>query len=157
MAILIVGLAATMSGCSLLGVIPDVSEYIDPVQESALDNEELISYLEEVRPVLEAFYGEAESLKGMDVKGNEINVEIDLGSEPNPYEDMQKLMVYETTRVTHSILNYRDYEVIQDIYKINIKFTGQKTVSLYGKQAEKTEESFEFDSKIILDAVKRNK
>ena len=65
-------------------------------------------------------------------------------------------MVYETTRVTHSILNYRDYEAIKDIYKINIKFTDQKTVSLYGKQAVEAEEFLDFDAVTILNAVKRD-
>ncbi|MFH5834674.1 hypothetical protein ACHAL6_01195 [Proteiniclasticum sp. C24MP] len=155
MTTLIAGLAVAVSGCSLLGVTPDVSEYIDPAQESAADNEELRSYLEELRPVLEAFYGEGKALKEASVKGNEIILEIDLGNDPSPYEDFEKLMVYETTRVTHSILNYRDYEEIREIYKITISYTGQKNVTLYGKQAVETEQSYDFDAKTILDAVKR--
>ena len=156
MTTIIAGLAVTVSGCALLGKAPDVSEYIDPAQESAADNEGLISYMEELMPVLEAFYSEGKSLVEAGVKGNEINVEINLGEDPSPYEDFEKLMVYETTRVTHSILNYRDYEAIKDIYKINIKFTDQKTVSLYGKQAVEAEESLDFDAVTILNAVKRN-
>ena len=156
MTTMIVGLSVAVSGCSLLGKTPDVSEYIDPAQESAADNEGLISYMEEVRPVLEMFYTEGKSLVEAGVKGNEINVEINLGDDPNPYEDFEKLMVYETTRVTHSILNYRDYEAIKDIYKINIKFTDQKTVSLYGKQAVEAEEFLDFDAVTILNAVKRD-
>lgn len=155
MTTLLAGLAVMVSGCSLLGVTPDVSEYIDPAQESAADNEDLRSYLEEVRPVLEAFYSEGKALKEASVKGNEIILEIDLGEDPAPYEDFEKLMVYETTRVTHSILNYRDYEEVRDIYKITISYTGQKTVTLYGAQAVETEESYDFDAKTILDAVKR--
>ena len=156
MTTMIVGLSVAVSGCSLLGKTPDVSEYIDPAQESAADNEGLISYMEEVRPVLEMFYTEGKSLVEAGVKGNEINVEINLGDDPSPYDDFEKLMVYETTRVTHSILNYRDYEAIKDIYKINIKFTDQKTVSLYGKQAVEAEEFLDFDAVTILNAVKRD-
>lgn len=155
MTTLLAGLAVMVSGCSLLGVTPDVSEYIDPAQESAEDNEGLIRYLEEVKPVLEAFYGEGKSLAEATVKGNEINLEIDLGADPSPYEDFRELMVYETTRVTHSILNYRDHEAIREIYRINISYTGQKTVTLYGKQAQETEGSMDFDSETILNAVKR--
>lgn len=156
MTTIIAGLAIAVSGCALLGKTPDVTEYIDPAQESAVDNEGLITYMEEVRPVLEMFYSEGKALVAAGVKGNEINVEIDLGDDPSPYEDFEKLMVYETTRVTHSILNYRDHEATKDIYKISIKFVDQKTVSLYGKQAVEAEEFLDFDAVTILNAVKRD-
>lgn len=152
---IIAGLTVAISGCSFLGLTPDVSEYIDPAQESTADNEELASYIEEVKPVLEAFYTDGRSLDSVGVKGNEVNVEISLGESPSPYDDFEKLMVYETTRVTHSILNYRDKPSISEIYRINLNFTGQKTVVLYGKQVVESEGTLDFEAKTILDAVKR--
>ena len=152
---IIAGLSVAISGCSYFGLTPDVSEYIDPAQESVQDNAELASYIEEVKPVLEAFYTDGRTLSSIGVKGNEVNVEIDLGESPSPYDDFEKLMVYETTRVTHSILNYRDNPSISEIYRINLDFTGQKTVTLYGKQAVESEGSLDFEAKTILDAVKR--
>ncbi|HSR03350.1 MAG TPA: hypothetical protein VLM88_02020, partial [Proteiniclasticum sp.] len=84
MTTIIAGLAVTVSGCALLGKTPDVSEYIDPTQETAVDNEGLMNYMEELMPVLEAFYSEGKSLVEAGVKGNEINVEINLGEDPSP-------------------------------------------------------------------------
>lgn len=152
---IIAGLTVAISGCSFLGLTPDVSEYIDPAQESVQDNAELASYIEEVKPVLEAFYTDGRELISAGVKGNEVNVEINLGESPSPYDDFEKLMVYETTRVTHSILNYRDNPSISEIYRINLNFIGQKTVTLYGKQAVESEGRLDFEAKTILDAVKR--
>ena len=152
---IIAGLTVAISGCSYFGLTPDISEYIDPSQESVQDNEALASYIEEVKPVLEAYYTDGRTLKSAGVKGNEVNVEIDLGDSPDPYEDFEKLMVYETTRVSHSILNYRDNPSISQIYRINLIFTGQKTVTLYGAQAVENEGNLDFEAQTILDAVKR--
>lgn len=148
-------LTVFMAGCDLLGVTPDITEYVETAQESASDNEELKAYMEELRPVLDAFYAEGRTLKEAAVRGNEINLEIDLGESSTPYKSFEELMVYETTRVTHSILNYRDYEVVNSIYRINLNFTGRKTVTLYGKQAAEKEGILDFDARTILDAVKR--
>ncbi len=90
---IIAGLTVAISGCSYFGLTPDISEYIDPAQESVQDNEALASYIEEVKPVLEAYYTDGRTLKSAGVKGNEVNVEIDLGDSPDPYEDFEKLMV----------------------------------------------------------------
>lgn len=148
-------LTVFMAGCDLLGVTPDITEYVETAQESASDNEELKAYMEELRPVLDAFYDEGRTLKEAAVRGNEINLEIDLGESSTPYKNFEELMVYETTRVTHSILNYRDYEVVNSIYRINLNFTGRKTVTLYWKQAAEKEGVLDFDARTILDAVKR--
>ncbi|WP_312650837.1 hypothetical protein [Proteiniclasticum sp.] len=152
---IIAGLTVAISGCSYFGLTPDISEYVDPAQDSVQDNEELASYIEEVKPVLEAYYTDGRTLSSIGVKGNEVNVEIDLGDSSDPYDDFEKLMVYETTRVTHSILNYRDNPSISEIYRINLNFTGRKTVTLYGAQAVESEGTRDFDAQTILDAVKR--
>lgn len=155
MVLMAAALTVFMAGCDLLGVTPDITEYVETAQDSASDNEELKVYLEELKPVLEAFYKDGRTLKDASVKGNEINLEIDLGDTAAPYKNFEELMVYETTRVTHSILNYRDYEVVNAIYRINLNFTGRKTVTLYGKQAVDNEGILDFDARTILDAVKR--
>lgn len=156
-AVLVTVLATVFtSGCDYLGIKSDVSEYVETVQETAADNEELKVYIEELRPILSEFYKDGKTLNSLEVKGNEINIEIDLGASKEPYESFQDLMVYETTRLTHSIYTYRSTnEVIHDIYRININFLNQKVVTLYGKQATEVNGYKEFNSKTVLDAVKR--
>ena len=156
-AVLITVLATVFTtGCDYLGINSDVSEYVETVQETAADNEELKVYIEELRPILSEFYKDGKTLNSLEVKGNEINIEIDLGASKEPYESFQDLMVYETTRITHSIYTYRSTnEVISEIYRININFLNQKVVTLYGKQATEVNGYKEFSSKTVLDAVKR--
>ena len=156
-AVLVTVLATVFtSGCDYLGIKSDVSEYVETVQETAADNEELKVYIEELRPILSEFYKDGKTLNSLEVKGNEINIEIDLGASKEPYESFQDLMVYETTRLTHSIYTYRSTnEVIHDIYRININFLNQKVVTLYGKQATEVNGYKEFNSKPVLDAVTR--
>lgn len=154
---LVAALAGTfMTGCGYLGITPDISEYVETAQEIIPDNESLKAYVEELKPLFGEYYKDGKTLNKLEVKGNEINVEIDLGSSTEPFDSFQELMVYETTRVTHSIFNYRkSYEAINEIYRINISFTNRKVVTLYGKQASDVNGMKEFDSKTILDAVRR--
>ena len=154
---LVAALAGTfMTGCDYLGITPDISEYVETTQETIPDNESLKAYVEELKPLFGEYYKDGKTLSKLEVKGNAINVEIDLGSSTEPYGSFQELMVYETTRVSHSIYNYRkSYEAINDIYRINISFVGQKVVTLYGKQVSDMNGMKEFDSKTILDALRR--
>jgi len=156
-AVLITVLATVFTtGCDYLGIKSDVSEYVETVQETAADNEELKVYIEELRPIISEFYKDGKTLNSLEVKGNEINIEIDLGTSMEPYKSFKDVMVYETTRLTHSIYTYRSTnEVINEIYRININFLNQKVVTLYGKQATEVNGYKEFSSKTVLDAVKR--
>ena len=156
-AVLVIVLATVFTaGCDYLGIKTNVSEYVETVQETAADNEELKTYVEELRPILVEFYKDGKTLNSLEVKGNEINIEIDLGTSKEPYDSFQDLMIYETTRLTHSIYTYRSTsEVIGEIYRININFLNQKVVTLYGKQATDVNGVKEFSSKTILEAVKR--
>lgn len=144
-----------LSGCSFFGVVPGVEEYVETAQEGAADNEELKAYVEELRPVISSFYTEKRSLEDLSVKGNEIHAKINLGEESSPYESKKDLMVYETTRVSHTIMTYRDYEVIGDLYKIVIDYTGDKEVVLYTEQVVEKDGVEDFTPETILNAVKR--
>jgi len=156
-AVLVTVLATVFtSGCDYLGIKSDVGEYVETVQETAADNVELKAYIEELRPILNEFYKDGKTLNSLEVKGNEINIEVDLGTSMEPYKSFQDLMIYETTRLTHSIYTYRSTnKVIDEIYRININFLNQKVVTLYGKQATEVNGVKEFNSKTVLEAVKR--
>ena len=52
-------------------------------------------------------------------------------------------------------MTYRDYEVINDLYKIVIGFTNEKEVVLYKAQAVENEGVLGFTPETILNAVKR--
>ncbi len=144
-----------LSGCSFFGMVPSVDEYIETAQEGMADNEELMAYVEELKPVISIFYGEGRSLEDIKVQGNEIHVKVNLGEDTSPYDSVKDLMVYETTRISHTIMTYRDYEVINDLYKIVIGFTNEKEVVLYKAQAAENEGVLDFTPETILNAVKR--
>ncbi|NLB20012.1 MAG: hypothetical protein GX829_04075 [Clostridium sp.] len=144
-----------LSGCAFFGMVPGVDEYVETAQEGVADNEELIAYVEELKPVISIFYGEGRSLEDIKVQGNEIHVKVNLGEDTSPYESAKDLMVYETTRISHTIMTYRDYEVIDDMYKIVIGFTDEKEVVLYKDQAVENEGVSDFTPETILNAVKR--
>lgn len=144
-----------LSGCAFFGIVPSVDEYVETAQEGVPDNEGLKAYVEELKPVIAMFYGEKRSLEDISVKGNEIHVKIDLGESFAPYDSARDLMVYETTRISHTIMTYRDYDVIDDLYKIVIGFANEKEVVLYTKQAVEQDEVVDFRPETILNAVKR--
>lgn len=150
----ILSLSLVFSGCSYLENTGN-DEYIETAQENAPDNEELKEYIEKLKPVMEKLYENRGELKNISVEGNSVLVEVDLGASPEPYEDFQNLMVYETTRITSAIYSYReDNPVLDEIYKVSIDFTNQKNVTLYGKQREEVDGKKEFTSGSVLNAVK---
>lgn len=154
--LLVAVMAVGMAGCQYLGVPKDISGYVETAQEGAADNEELKTYLEGVRPVLEAFYAEKGKLETAEVKGNEIRITVDPGTSPDPYKSFEDLLVFETTRITHSIYNYRpDHAALKGLYRIVISFTGQKTVTLYDGQSTTINGAKGFDAATVLDAVRR--
>ncbi len=155
MVITLIAMPILFSGCALFGVVPSVDEYVETMQEGVADNEALKAYVEELRPVISSFYKEGRSLEDMQVKGNDIHVKINLGETTSPYGSVKDLMVYETTRVSHAVMTYRKYEVIEELYKIVLDFTNEKEVILYKNQAVEKEGIKEFTPETILNAVKR--
>lgn len=147
-----------LSGCQMGSSYPDLSVYIDETQENAPDNAELAAYMEELEPVLAGFYQEQQEhrLDSVAVKGNEIRLVVDLGGHSAPYGTMEERMLYEVSRLTHSILTFqKDLEALKDLYRITIRFEGEKTVVLYGAMTVDVEGTRQFRSRDILDAVKR--
>lgn len=155
MILALMAMPIVFSGCSILGIVPGVEEYVETAQEGIADNDDLKSYVDELNPLITTFYKDGKSLEEMKVQGNEIYLKINLGEDSSPYDNMKDLMVYETTRVSHAIMTYRDYEVINDLYKINLDFTNQKEVVLYKAQAIDTDGVLDFTPETILNAVKR--
>ncbi|HBT19761.1 MAG TPA: hypothetical protein DEA52_06860 [Clostridiaceae bacterium] len=143
-----------MTGCTL-GNGEDLSSYMDPVEENREDKVALMEYVEELRPLLESYYEGTGALKSFQGKGNEILMEIDLQELTSAYEKVEEHMIYEATRITHGILNYRPWSVATEIYRISITFTGEKTVVFYGGQMKEKEGDFYFSAETILQAVKR--
>ena len=155
MILAIVAMPVVLSGCALFGVVPGVQEYVETAQEGVTDNENLAQYVEELKPMVSTFYTEGRSLDDMVVKGNDIQVKINLGEESSPYDSMKDLMVYETTRVSHAVMTYRDYDFIDEIYRIIIDFAGEKQVVLYENQTVENAGVKDFTPETILNAVKR--
>ncbi len=150
-----VAMPVVFSGCALFGMVPGVEEYVETAQEGIADNENLKGYVEELKPLVSSFYKEDRSLEDMQVKGNEIHVKINLGEDSSPYDTMKDLMVYETTRVSHAVMTYRDYDFINELYRIVIDFTNEKEVVLFKNQAVEKEGVMDFTPDTILNAVKR--
>lgn len=146
---------ALLSGCAAVPKAEDPSIYLDPAQENAADKEEVVAYAEEVKPLIESFYEEGKGLKNLTAKGNALFIEVDLSEVPGDYDKLEDQMVFESTRITHGILNYRPYEFIKELYKISITFTGGKTLDFYGKQMVDNEGELSFKAETIVGAVKR--
>lgn len=154
---LVMGLSimALLSGCASVPKAEDPSVYLDPVQENAADKEEVVAYAEELRPLIESYYEEGKGLKNLAAKGNTLMVEVDLSEVPGEYNKVEEQMIFESTRITHGILNYRPYEFVRDLYKISISFTGKKTLNFYGKQIEENEGELFFKAETIVGEVNR--
>lgn len=143
-----------LTGCSYLEDTGN-EEYIEESQENAPDNEELIEYIEKLKPVIEIFYEGDNELKDLSVSGNSVYILVNVGKSPEPFKDFKDLMIYETTRITNAIYSYReDNPVLTDIYKISVDFEDQKKIILYGKQTVEVDGNREFKSQTILNAVK---
>lgn len=150
-----VTMMALLSGCTSVPKAEDPSVYLDPAQENAADKEEVVAYAEEVKPLIESFYEEGKGLKNLSAKGNALFVEVDLSEVPGEYDKVEDQMIFESTRITHGLLNYRPYEFIKDLYKISITFTGGKTLDFYGKQMVGNEGELSFKAETIVAEVKR--